>query len=100
MDYAARETASRLTKSSIWCQGPRAPGIAIEHPQFVRLFYTNVFTIENDVRFIGFGLRQIIFMKSYLALKERYLQTRSSKCQYGDTLPDSHLVISLTLAVG
>ena len=34
----------------------------------------NVFIIENDVRLIGFGLRQTIFMKSYLALKERYLQ--------------------------
>jgi hypothetical protein len=53
---------------------PRASGTAIEHKQFVRRSTAIVFTIENDVRLIGFGLRQTIFMKSYLALKERYFQ--------------------------
>ena len=52
------------------------------------------------MRLIGSGLREAIFMKSYLALKERYSQNSfSSKCQYGDTLPDSHFVISLPLTV-
>jgi hypothetical protein len=48
---------------------------------------------------IGFVLRQTIFMKSYLALKERYLQSSSSKCQCSDTLPDRHSMISPTLTV-
>jgi hypothetical protein len=52
----------------------------------------NLFTVENDVRLIGSGLRQTIFLTAYLAFNRGPCQIRSSKRQYGDTLPDSHLL--------
>jgi hypothetical protein len=87
-------------KHKYGAKSPRASGAAIEHPQFVRLFYSQRLHYRERRTIDRVWIAPDDFHESLPCLKTSSTsKARSSKRQYGDTLPDSRLVISPTLTV-
>jgi len=91
-----RVTIDQQLKYGAKCS--RSPGAAIEHPQFVRLLYSQRLHYRKRRMIDRIWIAPDDFHDSLPCLKNSgTCEARSSKCQYGDILPDSHLVTSLTL---